>query len=283
MKRRKWRNINEIISVFSHRFFFKESFFALSRLSVKDLSVYISTDYLCKHISSCDAADPLVMCLENVLTHPDFSKTALSQFQVQAEGLSGNLPGILGQPLGLRFSDRTHIWKSVTQSIGVLWKREKPSKRDEGECRRPSWTPCIQALTAVMEDELLQAGKLGSRGDVETSTVQLPDLVMFDVQAFGVIVIQHWQAICSCKQTNTQTHGEKKKTRQAYVSWCASCSEVPAAGMCKALMAALSLCVLVRDFWLLTEAKSPETRGKYLNKKINMEGGKETPQKGGEE
>lgn len=42
-----------------------------------------------------------------------------------------------------------------------------------------------------MEDELLQAGKLGSRGDVEPSTVQLPDLVMFDIQAFGVIVIQH--------------------------------------------------------------------------------------------
>lgn len=157
------------------------------------------------------------MCGENVLTHPDFSKTALSQFQVEAEGLSGNLPGILGQPLGLRFSHRTHICKSVTQSIGVLWNGEKPSKRERlglswGGASQPSWLPCVQVLTAVMEDELLQAGKLGSRGDVETSTVQLPDLVMFDIQAFGVIVIQHWQAICSCKQTNKHTRVKKKKT-----------------------------------------------------------------------
>lgn len=61
MKLRKWRDINEIISVFSHRFlrtFFQESFFASSRLSVKDLSVYISTEHPHKHISSGDAADP---------------------------------------------------------------------------------------------------------------------------------------------------------------------------------------------------------------------------------
>lgn len=220
---------------------------------------------------------PIHRCLENVLTHPDFSKTALSQFQVQAEGLSGNLPGILGQPLGLRLSHRTHICKSVTQSIGVLWKRHKPSERGkgwleaEGEEWQPSPVPCVQALTAVMEDELLQAGELGSRGDVETSTVQLPDLVMFDIQAFGVIVIQHRQAIRSCKQTHTHARVRrkkpKKKTRQAYVSRCASCSEVPAAGMCKPPKAALSLCVLVCGFWHLTETKSPETRGKYLNKK----------------
>lgn len=208
------------------------------------------------------------MCGENVLTHPDFSKTALSQFQVEAEGLSGNLPGVLGQPLGLRFSHRTHISKSVTQSIRVLWNRGKASKKERlgwswGGASQPSRLPCVQVLTAVMEDELLQAGKLGSRGDVETSTVQLPDLVMFDIQAFGVIVIQHWQAICPCKQTNE--HARVKKTRPAYVSRCASCSVVPTAGMCKPLMAALSLCLLGRDLWHLTETKSPETRRKYLN------------------
>lgn len=211
------------------------------------------------------------MCGENVLTHPDFSKTALSQFQVEAEGLSGNLPGILGQPLGLRFSHRTHICKSVTQSIGVLWKREKPSKRERlglswGGAPQPSWLPCVQVLTAIMEDELLQAGKLGSRGDVETSTVQLPDLIMFDIQAFGVIIIQHWQAICSCKQTTKRTRVKKKKNRQAYVSRCASCSVVPTAGTWKPLMAALKHCVLVHDLWHLTETKPPETRRKYLNK-----------------
>lgn len=230
------------------------------------------------------------MCGENVLTHPDFSKTALSQFQVEAEGLSGNLPGILGQPLGLRFSHRTHICKSVTQSIGVLWNGEKPSKRERlglswGGASQPSWLPCVQVLTAVMEDELLQAGKLGSRGDVETSTVQLPDLVMFDIQAFGVIVIQHWQAICSCKQTNKHTR-VKKKNRQAYGSWCASCSVVPTAGMCKPVMVALSLCVLVHDLWHLTETTSPETLRKYLHKNRiilkgleTLRGGKGTPQK----
>ena len=60
-----------------------------------------------------------------VLTHPDLSEAALSQFKVEAQGLSGNLPGIPGQSLGLRFGHRTHIWQSVAQPIRVLWNRER--------------------------------------------------------------------------------------------------------------------------------------------------------------
>lgn len=58
---------------------------------------------------------------------------------------------------------------------------------------------CERALTAVVEDELLQAGELSAGGDVEAAAVQLPDLVMFHVQAFGVVVVQHRQAVGPCK------------------------------------------------------------------------------------
>lgn len=58
---------------------------------------------------------------------------------------------------------------------------------------------CVCALTAVVEDELLQAGELSAGGDVEAAAVQLPDLVMFHIQAFGVVVVQHGQAVGPCK------------------------------------------------------------------------------------
>lgn len=57
----------------------------------------------------------------------------------------------------------------------------------------------VRALTAVVEDELLQAGELSAGGDVEAAAVQLPDLVMFHIQAFGVVVVEHRQAVGPCK------------------------------------------------------------------------------------
>ena len=54
-------------------------------------------------------------------------------------------------------------------------------------------------LTAIVQHQLLQAGELSAWGDVEASTVQLPDLVMLHIQAFGVVVVHHRQAIGPCK------------------------------------------------------------------------------------
>lgn len=50
-----------------------------------------------------------------------------------------------------------------------------------------------------MEDELLQAAELRAGGDVEAAAVQLPDLVVFDVEAFGVVVVEHGQTVGACK------------------------------------------------------------------------------------
>lgn len=46
---------------------------------------------------------------KSLLTHPDFSKAALSKLDVQTKGLSGNLPGIFGQALCLRLQYRTNV------------------------------------------------------------------------------------------------------------------------------------------------------------------------------
>lgn len=54
------------------------------------------------------------------LTHPDLAEAALSKFEVEAEGLSWNLPGVPGQPLCLRFGHGTHVCESVAESIRVL-------------------------------------------------------------------------------------------------------------------------------------------------------------------
>lgn len=61
----------------------------------------------------------------------------------------------------------------------------------------------VSLLTAVVEDQLLEAGELSAGRDVEPAAVQLPDLVMFDVQAFGVVVIQHRQAVGPCGRDTT--------------------------------------------------------------------------------
>lgn len=53
-------------------------------------------------------------------THPDLSKAALAQFELQAQGLPGNLPGILSEPLGLRLDCGAHRGQPVAKPIGVL-------------------------------------------------------------------------------------------------------------------------------------------------------------------
>lgn len=72
-----------------------------------------------------------------------------------------------------------------------------------------------------MEDELLQAGELSAGGDVEAAAVQLPDLVMFHVQAFGVVVVQHRQAVGPCKD-DTRRSGLSGAAAARHV--CDSCS-----------------------------------------------------------
>lgn len=51
--------------------------------------------------------------LQKNLTNPHFSKAALAQFDLQSEGFSWDFPGILGQPLSLRFHSRAHSGQSV--------------------------------------------------------------------------------------------------------------------------------------------------------------------------
>lgn len=55
-------------------------------------------------------------------------------------------------------------------------------------------------LTAVVHDQLLQTSELRARGDVEATAVQLPDLVVLHIQAFGVVIVQHRQTIGPCKK-----------------------------------------------------------------------------------
>lgn len=55
-----------------------------------------------------------------VLTHPDFSKAALSKFEVKAERLPWDLPGVPSQSLGLRFGHRTHLCQGMAQPVRVL-------------------------------------------------------------------------------------------------------------------------------------------------------------------
>lgn len=55
------------------------------------------------------------------LTHPHFSKAALTQFDLQPEGFAGDFPGVLGQPLSLRFHSGAHGGQSVAQAICMLW------------------------------------------------------------------------------------------------------------------------------------------------------------------
>lgn len=50
-------------------------------------------------------------------------------------------------------------------------------------------------LTAIVIDKMLQAAELRARCDVEAAAVQLPDLVVLHVQPFGVVIVQHGQAV----------------------------------------------------------------------------------------
>lgn len=54
------------------------------------------------------------------LTHPHLSEAALAQLDLQTQGLPGDLPGILGQALGLRLGCGAHGSEAVAQAIGVF-------------------------------------------------------------------------------------------------------------------------------------------------------------------
>lgn len=49
-----------------------------------------------------------------------------------------------------------------------------------------------------MFDELLQRVKLSPRGDVVAAAVQLPDLVMFDVVALGLVPVSYGEGEGTC-------------------------------------------------------------------------------------
>lgn len=61
----------------------------------------------------------------------------------------------------------------------------------------PAVFVCLRGakLTAIVIDQMLQAAELRARRDVEATTVQLPDLVVLHVQPFGVVIVQHGQAV----------------------------------------------------------------------------------------
>lgn len=54
------------------------------------------------------------------LTHPDLAEAALAQFDLQSQGLPGNLPGILSQSLGLRLHRGANRGQPVAEPVGVL-------------------------------------------------------------------------------------------------------------------------------------------------------------------
>lgn len=58
-------------------------------------------------------------------------------------------------------------------------------------------------LTAIVIDQMLQGAELRARGDVEAAAVQLPDLVVLHVQPFGVVVVQHRQAVGTWGQAHS--------------------------------------------------------------------------------
>lgn len=62
------------------------------------------------------------MCL--ALTHPNLSKAALAQFELQSQGLPGNLPGIFSETLGLRLDSGANCGQPVAKPIGMLCNSE---------------------------------------------------------------------------------------------------------------------------------------------------------------
>lgn len=91
-----------------------------------------------------------------------------------------------------------------------------------GEKRSPV-REAVRGLTAVVKDELLQAAELGAGGDVETAAVQFPDFVMFNIQAFGVVIVEHGQAVRPCEQD--RKNGTRRRVRTVKPAVCVtSCS-----------------------------------------------------------
>lgn len=68
-------------------------------------------------------------------------------------------------------------------------------------------------LTAVVIDEMLQAAELRARRDVEAAAVQLPDLVVLHVQPFGVVIVQHGQAVGTWRKAQLM-RGWKEELRR---------------------------------------------------------------------
>lgn len=54
------------------------------------------------------------------LTHPNFPEAALSQLDVEAERLSGDLPGVPRQALCLGLQGRAHVRQDVAQAVRML-------------------------------------------------------------------------------------------------------------------------------------------------------------------
>ena len=64
-----------------------------------------------------------LVCLP--LTHPDLSEAALAQFELQSQGLAGDLPGVFSKPLGLRLDCRAHCGQPVAKPVGVLCEKAR--------------------------------------------------------------------------------------------------------------------------------------------------------------
>lgn len=68
-------------------------------------------------------------------------------------------------------------------------------------------------LTGVVSHELLQAVELGAGGDVETAAVQFPDLVVFHIEALGIVEVGYREAVGTCGREGTSMAP----------CWCAPC------------------------------------------------------------
>lgn len=68
----------------------------------------------------------VLFCL--ALTHPDFSKASLAQFELQSQGLPRNLPGVFSKPLSLRLDRGAHRGQPVAKAVGVLCDKAKSNR-----------------------------------------------------------------------------------------------------------------------------------------------------------
>lgn len=112
--------------------------------------------------------------------------------------------------------DKCQLECDTVRQRALKWKdSERGQWYSSGHSTKYSWDISLQRkleeavftcgeLTAVVIDELLQGAELRARCDVEAAAVQLPNLVVFHIQPFGVVVVQHRQTVGTWKSVTAK-------------------------------------------------------------------------------